>query len=76
MPRAWLEALATEYLSVNRLHMQAEEKHFFPRALAALTDEDWAEIDERAVHVNDPIFGPRIEDSYLAIHERIRVFRL
>ena len=76
MPRAWLEALAMEYLSVNRQHMQAEEKHFFPRALAALTDQDWAEIDERAVHVNDPIFGPRVEDSYLAIHERIRIFRL
>ncbi|MGH6942577.1 hemerythrin domain-containing protein [Hypericibacter sp.] len=76
MPRAWLEALAMEYLSVNRLPMQAEEKHFFPRALAALTDRDWAEIDQRAVHISDPIFGPRVENGYLAIHERIQKFRL
>jgi hemerythrin-like domain-containing protein len=76
MPRAWLESLAQEYLSANLTHMQLEEKQFLPRAIATLTDQDWAEIDEKAGRASDPVFGTKVEDAYLAIYERIQKFRL
>jgi hemerythrin-like domain-containing protein len=71
LPREWLDSLAREYLSVNRLHMQLEEEHFLPRAMAMLTEEDWAAIDERLSHANDPVFGEKVAQAYLYLHERI-----
>jgi hemerythrin-like domain-containing protein len=71
LPRQWFDALAMEYLQANRMHMQIEEEHFLPRAMAMLTDEDWAAIDERVTRTDDPVFGERVADPYLSLHERI-----
>ena len=71
LPRAWLEALLREFLQANREHMQAEEKHFLPRAMARLTDDDWAEIDQRMSGTADPVFGEQRASPYLRLHERI-----
>jgi hemerythrin-like domain-containing protein len=71
LPRGWLDSLAREYLQANRLHMQAEEKYFLPRAMAVLTEEDWAAIDERLAHTDDPVFGEKVAEAYLYLHERI-----
>ncbi len=71
LPRKWLDSLTREYLQANRLHMQAEEEHFLPRAMAVLTEEDWAAIDERLAHTDDPVFGEKVADAYLFLHERI-----
>lgn len=71
LPREWLHSLATKYISANRQHIEAEEKHFFPRVLAVLTDEDWAEIDKWLADRDDPVFGARVEDAYLFLHEQI-----
>jgi len=71
LPREWLDALTREYLLANRLHMQLEEQHFLPRAMATLTEEDWIEIDQNLSHVDDPIFGGKVAQAYLRLHERI-----
>jgi hemerythrin-like domain-containing protein len=71
LPREWLDALARQYFLANRLHMQVEEEHFLPRAKAVLTDEDWAAIDERLAHANDPVFGEKVAEAYPFLHERI-----
>ena len=71
MPREWLDAVAKEYLFVNRLHMQHEEEHFLPRAMTRLTADDWAEIDQRLAHSDDPVFGEKVEEAYLYLHERV-----
>ena len=71
LPREWLDSLAREYLVANRLHMQVEEEHFLPRAMAVLTDDDWAAIDERLAHTDDPVFGEKVAEAYLYLHERI-----
>jgi hemerythrin-like domain-containing protein len=76
LPRAWLESLAQEYLSANLRHMQLEETQFLPRAMATLTDQDWAEVDAKATHGDDPVFGEKVENAYLAIYERIQKLRL
>lgn len=71
LPREWLDALTREYLLANRTHMQTEEKHFLPRAMAMLADEDWAAIDKRVTRTDDPVFGEKVADAYLLLHERI-----
>ena len=71
VPRPWFEALADSYLRHHRIHMQAEEKHFFPRVLAVLEDSEWAELDRRAAETADPLFGPKVANAYLGLYEQI-----
>jgi hemerythrin-like domain-containing protein len=71
LPREWLDSLTGEYLLANRLHMQTEEEHLLPRAMAMLKEEDWAAIDERLTHADDPVFGEKVAKAYLHLHERI-----
>jgi len=71
LPREWLDAVAREYVLANRLHMQLEEQHAFPRAMAYLTADDWAAIDQRIAHTDDPVFGDKLEEAYLYLHERV-----
>jgi hemerythrin-like domain-containing protein len=71
LPRERLDSLTREYLLANRLHMHLEERYFLPRAMAVLTEEDWAAIDESLSHVDDPVFGERVAEAYLLLHERI-----
>jgi hemerythrin-like domain-containing protein len=75
LPREWLDSLTREYLLANRMHMQTEETHFFPRALAILTDEDWAEIERSAANTEDRVFGNEVAESYLYLYERILALR-
>ena len=71
LPREWLVSLVSEFLLANRSHMHAEEKNFLPRALAVLTEQDWASIDEKLLRINDPVFGEKVADLFLPLHERI-----
>ena len=75
-PKEWLEALVREYLGRNRRHMQAEEQQFFPRAVAALSDADWAEIGGRLHRLVDPLFGGKVTQDYLRLHQRIMALRV
>jgi hemerythrin-like domain-containing protein len=75
LPREWLDSLAREYLLANRMHMETEEKHFFPRALAMLTSEDWAEIALSVASTDDPVFGKTVARTYVSLYERILTFR-
>lgn len=71
LPRAWLERLVEEFLSAYRRHIAAEEQTFFPAAIVALTDEDWAEIDAAADGSEDPLFGGHLAGTYRGLYERI-----
>jgi len=75
-PKEWLDALVREYLARNRAHMQAEEHHFFPCAIAALNDADWAEIDGKLHRLVDPLFGGKVTQDYLRLHQRIMTLRI
>ena len=59
LPRSWFDQLLTEYVTAVQLHMETEEKEFFPRAADHLTDEDWYEIDAMI----DKIKGMRISKT-------------
>jgi len=71
LPREWLDALAREYIRANRLHMQLEEQYLLPRAIAVLTEEDWFALDEDLSYASDPVFGEKVAEAYLHLHDRI-----
>ena len=76
MPKDWLDALVREYVARNRTHMLAEEQHFFRRAIAALSDADWAEIDAKLQRLIDPLFGGKVTQDYVRLHQRIMALHL
>ena len=71
LPREWLDSLVETYLSANRHHIVMEEETLYPRALALLTQQEWAEIDSQAAMVEDPVFGGKVAAAYLYLHKRI-----
>jgi hemerythrin-like domain-containing protein len=71
LPRQWLDSLLQSYLSVNRHHIMMEEEKLYPRALALLTRQEWAEIDDQAATLEDPVFGSTVAAAYLYLHQRI-----
>lgn len=71
IPRAWLEEVVEAYLTENERHMAAEERQFFPKAVASLSPEDWDAIDREAPAGEDPLFGKKLEQGYRALYERI-----
>jgi len=71
LSRDWLNSLVENYLSVNRHHITMEEEQLYPRALALLSQQDWAEIDAQAANVEDPVFGSKVAAAYHYLHLRI-----
>jgi hemerythrin-like domain-containing protein len=71
LEREWFDVLARDYVARNRAHMHSEEHDFFPRALAALTDEDWAELDASRATGGDPVFGEKVAAAYERLFQRI-----
>ena len=71
LPRDWLDSLVETYLSVIRHHIIMEEEKLYPRALALLTQQEWAEIDAQAANIEDPVFGSKVAAAYLYLHKRI-----
>lgn len=57
--------IARDFIDEQRQHMVKEEQVFFPAALEALSDQDWAEIDKKISHFQDPLttkeVGPKFE---------------
>lgn len=71
LPREWLDSLVRTYLSANRHHILMEEQKLYPCALALLTRKEWAEIDDQAASLEDPVFGSKVTAAYLYFHKRI-----
>ena len=58
VPRGWIEQLLLDYVTTTRLHMDMEEKKFFPRAADNLTDGDWHEIDAITERIKGEFLQP------------------
>ncbi len=70
LPREEIAKLARDYVAVNRRHMEREERTVLPLVRETLEDDDWAEI-EAALRGEDPLFGERVHQQYLALHQAI-----
>lgn len=72
VPRDWLAARAKAFVDGYRIHLEAEERRFFPAAEAALDEDDWRQINGAAADAVDPLFGATVMDRFQALHRGIR----
>lgn len=69
--REKLCALLTEYISVQREHMDEEEVHVYPSLNSCLSTSDWQEIDNELAATADPLFGEKVQHSYQNLYRQI-----
>ena len=70
--RTALESSGREYVALLRAHIAKEESELFPRALAALDNADWRDIDEQMASRHDPVFGGSVEQEYRALYDYLK----
>jgi hemerythrin-like domain-containing protein len=62
--REELCAYLKEYISVQKEHMNEEEARIYPLLNSKLNENDWQKIDSELAHIEDPLFGNKVEKSY------------
>ena len=67
IPRATVEATAAMYLAYYRNHLNTEERDILPRAAAALTADDWREVDTALPAGPDPFLDVQIRERYRSL---------
>jgi len=70
--RESVETKARDYVRLFREHMRMEETQMLPLAARLLTEKDWAGVDERVRHLEDPLFGPNTEARFVALRDESR----
>jgi hemerythrin-like domain-containing protein len=63
--------MARGYVSVQRKHVELEERVLFPLAKKFLRAEDWSEVDAAIESQPDPMFGLMVKDEYKLIRSAI-----
>lgn len=53
-----------EYITIQKEHMNQEEAFVYPILNSKLNNKDWKKIDTELAHVEDPLFGTKIEEGY------------
>lgn len=71
LSRTSVEGPAETYIAYFRSHMKKEESEIFPLAEKLLSDKDWRDVDAAVPPPIDPLFGPSVNDRYLALHRQI-----
>jgi hemerythrin-like domain-containing protein len=69
--RSDFEIPAREYVELFRNHMQREEETVLPLVTTLLGPRDWSAIDAAIRHIEDPLFGDKVEERYAALREQI-----
>jgi hypothetical protein len=55
--------------------MEAEQTIYYPAALQALSEADWAAIDAAIQKRPDPLFGGEVGDRYDALRQDIMCWK-
>jgi hemerythrin-like domain-containing protein len=66
--RKILASLIESFVKSYRLHLEAEDKIFFPLAEEMLEPADWAAIDAEMARMPDPLFGDRALLDYPSLY--------
>ena len=69
--REELSVYLKEYISVQKEHMNQEEAHVYPILNEKLDEKDWKRINSELAHIEDPLFGKRVEKSYQELLQQI-----
>ncbi|MCU7933045.1 MAG: purine catabolism protein pucG [Candidatus Thiodiazotropha sp. (ex Codakia rugifera)] len=54
--REEVETRGREFVALQRLHLNLEEHEVFPLIDEALSDKDWAKLEQEIAHIDDPVF--------------------
>ncbi|UCH75368.1 MAG: hemerythrin domain-containing protein [Rhodospirillales bacterium] len=63
--------LTRRFVQRYRHHIALEEGRVFPAAEKVLSADDWAAIDARLEHRDDPLFGDAVVDRFRALRANI-----
>lgn len=69
--REQVHGLTHDFLRRYRTHIAREELHMFPAARQVLSEQDWADIDNRLESRDDPLFGDVVTDYFRALRDDI-----
>lgn len=69
--RERVEVPGRAYVADFRSHMLKEETAMLPLAAKLLRDRDWAAINAKIRHIDDPLFGTNGEERYAALRRQI-----
>ncbi len=75
MPRDTFVSLARDFISGERAHMSAEEKHFLPVAASTLTSKDWSEIEDVVSKFKDPLGADTMSNRFALLSEQVANWR-
>lgn len=71
VPRETFILAARAFIDEQRRHMRMEEEEFFPAALKALSEDDWAQIRDKLPSEKDALFGGEVAQRYQDLSEQI-----
>ena len=71
VPRESFRRWAHDFIDFQRRHLHREETKFLPAAKAALTADDWADVEAQMTQRPDPLFGDEVGERYEALREDI-----
>lgn len=71
LPREAFCHVARSFIEHERQHMMMEEQQFFPVALGALSDKDWAELDARLADPIDPLVPVEFAKAFETLKDRV-----
>ena len=60
-----------KYISIQREHMNQEEAYVYPDLKTNLNKNDWKKIVTELTHIDDPLFGAKVEKSYQGLFYQI-----
>ncbi len=69
--RKSVHILTRNFVNAYRHHISLEEGHVFPAAKKVLSKDDWAAIDARLEHREDPLFGDAVADRFRTLRDNI-----
>lgn len=73
--RTQLFGPAREYLTLQRQHMERENREVFPQLERLLTAEDWEQIERQLQVQRDPLFNRGLREMYDSLHDYIANFQ-
>lgn len=70
--RKALEETGRDYIEFLRSHMEVEDSDAFPRAEAALDEEDWQAVEAGMQARTDPVFGEVVAEEFRSLYDYIQ----
>lgn len=71
LPREKVIGAARSFVNAELEHMTMEEEVFFPAAIRFLKEEDWRAVESDLKRIQDPIFGPAVEEDFRALRDSL-----